>query len=184
MKLRNGKQIICVKSVRNKRKQSISIKKITNESSLRNGKSFRNLIFTPLPVIDMIEIYNSYLNMNKQMQVPNKIISETILNQFKTFKSNLTTLILKKNKNQVPVSFIKLNSCLVLIKENLNLLFCPALLQDSRKVSYLKKIVFWMHNQLKSSNDKTILNKYSIHSLHGFNKEFKTIYSCWLSLLE
>lgn len=178
MKLRTGKIVKVTKSSKSdgKYKPTYTQSKV---SRLRNGKVFREA-FVPLEWIDMELIYENYVKIYRKKYGSDKEILPTIKHQFNKFKSGITKIIENQKQSQGnDKRIIIVMSCLLWIKENINLFFCPGLICDNASYNYLMRHVKWMQSQLDAINDNRIKEKYDEKDLIQLTKDFDLIHSMW-----
>lgn len=187
MKLRTGKIVKVVKSSKSKGKSKLSPQE-SQVSRLRSGKVFRNENekkenFVPLEWFDMELRYDKYVKNYKKKYGTSKPILETSKVQLTNFKKGIAKIIENQNKsldNDHRIIIVK--SCVLWLKENINLFFCPGLICDDESYKYLRKHVRWMQFQLDAMNDKRILKKYKETDLIQVTKDFDLIHSMWLTI--
>ena len=181
MKLRTGKIVCVVKSTKKVMKPKIS-SSYNKESRLRNGKLFR-LEYKPLEWMDMELKYEKYVKNYKNTFGSDKPILATSNKQLNTFKKGITNIISKQKymtDNEGRLSIVK--CCVLWIKENINLFFCPGLICDKVSYQYLFRHVKWMQNQLDGMNDERILEKYNEKDVIQLKNDFDLIHSMWQTL--
>lgn len=187
MKLRTGKIVKVAKSSKGKGK----VKPTSQESQvsrLRSGKVFRDdnvkkEKFVPLEWLDMELKYEKYVSIYKKKYGTNKPILETSMQQLTNFKKGISKIIENQSKsldNDHRIIIVK--SCVLWLKENINLFFCPGLICDYESLKYLRKHVKWMQYQLDAINDKRILKKYKETDLIQLTKDFNLIHSMWQTI--
>jgi len=187
MKLRTGKIVKVVKSSKTNGKK-IPTPQESQVSRLRSGKVFRDEYekkenFVPLEWMDMELKYEMYVSSYKKNYGTNKPILETSKIQLNEFKKGITKIIENQSKsldNDHRIIIVK--SCVLWLKENINLFFCPGLICDEESLKYLRKHVKWMQFQLDAMNDKRILKKYKETDLIQLTKDFNLIHSMWLTI--
>ena len=133
--------------------------------------------------MDMELKYEKYVKNYKNKFGSDKPILATSKQQLNTFKKGITNIIAnQKNvtENEDRLSIVK--SCVLWIKENINLFFCPGLICDKESYKYLRKHVKWMQNQLDGINDERILKKYNEKDVIQLTKDFDLIHSMWETL--
>lgn len=187
MKLRTGKIVKVSKSSKSQVKTK-PIPQYLRVSRLRSGKVFRDEYekkenFVPLEWLDMELRYEKYVKIYKKKYGTNKPILETSKIQLNEFKKGITKIIENQSKsldNDHRIIIVK--SCVLWLKENINLFFCPGLICDDESLKYLRKHVKWMQFQLDAINDKRILKKYKETDLIQLTKDFNLIHSMWLTI--
>lgn len=181
MKLRTGKIVKVAKStasVTNKK----AVHSTTRVSRLRNGKTFREE-FIPLEWMDMELKYEQYVKIYKKNYGYNKPVLSSSKLQLKDFKKGIHTIIENQKKltnNEDRIIIVK--SCILWMKENINLFFTPGLICEEESYTYLRNHVKWMQFQLDAMNDKRILKKYKEADLIQVTKDFGLIHSMWESI--
>ena len=179
MKLRTGKIVKVAKSSQVGPKAKPKSVASQNVSRLRSGKRFREE-YEPLEWMDMELKYEMYVSSYKKNYGTNKPILATSKQQLNEFKKGISTIIQNQSKlinKEDRISIVK--SCVLWIKENINLFFCPGLICDDESYNYLRKHVKWMQFQLDAMNDRRILKKYAENDLIQLTKDFHLIHSMW-----
>jgi len=182
MKLRTGKIVKVAKSSQVGPKTKPKSVPSTIVGRLRSGKRFREE-YEPLEWMDMELKYERYVSIYKKNYGNNKPILATSKHQLKNFKKGISKIIENQQNlvdNEHRIIIVK--SCMLWIKENINLFFCPGLICDNDSYKYLCKHVKWMQFQLDALNDKRILKKYAETDLIQLTKDFDIIHSMWQTI--
>ena len=182
MKLRTGKIVKVAKSSQVGPKTKLKSVPCPSVSRLRSGKRFREE-YEPLEWMDMELKYEWYVSIYKKNYGNNKPILARSKYQLNKFKKGISKII-ENQQNLVDNGhrIIIVKSCMLWIKENINLFFCPGLICDNDSYKYLCKHVKWMQCQLDAMNDKRILKKYSETDLIQLTIDFHLIHSMWETL--